>query len=65
MAKLIMEDGEERTEGIFYSTIAYEKLGQKPEFCTRLISRPIVFLVTSRPAAIKLKTTSCNSGDCP
>jgi hypothetical protein len=28
--KLIMEDGEERTESIFYSAIAYEKLCQKP-----------------------------------
>jgi hypothetical protein len=28
--KLLMEDGEERTEGISYSAIAYEKLCQKP-----------------------------------
>ena len=28
--RLIMEDGEEWTEGTFYSAIAYEKLCQKP-----------------------------------
>jgi hypothetical protein len=54
MARLIMEDGEERTEGIFYSAIAYENLCQKPpkppypELCTRPISRPIVYPDTSR-----------------
>jgi hypothetical protein len=44
-----MGDDEERTEGIFYSVIAYEMLRQKPnkpplpELCTLPISRPIVY----------------------
>jgi hypothetical protein len=47
--RAVMGDDEERTEGIFYSAIAYEKLCQKPkpplpELCTRPISRPIVYV---------------------
>lgn len=56
IARLIMDDGEARTEGIFYSAIAYEKPmpeSSKPpllELCTRPIRRLIVYPDTSRDA---------------
>jgi hypothetical protein len=53
-ARLTVKDGEERTEGIFYSAIALLKCMPEalshplPELCTRPISRPIVYPDTFR-----------------
>src|SRR5947207_14668314 len=63
-----MGDDEERTEGIFYSAIAYEKLWRKPkpplpELCTRPISRSIVYPDTSRYASVSFSETASDGAN--